>query len=225
MTADGVAGPDTLSALIKLVQEGDTGVYVKAAQKGLNKFGAKLEIDGIFGAGSVAATKKLQADNGLTASGKVGGSTWSLFFGGAGQVAAANCDDVKAGVAQSSTELVGAFRVHKCFAPTFKQMVAAAKADGVTLSHSSSWRDPALQIQLRKQNCGTTQYDIYQKPSSQCSPPTAIPGTSRHERGLAIDFADCQKGTATYNWLVANAAKYHLKNLPSESWHWSYDGY
>jgi LAS superfamily LD-carboxypeptidase LdcB len=72
-----------------------------------------------------------------------------------------------------------------------------------------------MQIALRKQNCGTTYYDIYQKPSGQCSPPTAIPGTSRHERGLAIDFANCQVGTATYNWLKAHGASYRLINLPS----------
>lgn len=198
---------------------------MKAAQKGLNKFGAKLEIDGIFGASSVAATKKLQSDNGLTASGKVGGSTWTLFFGGAGKVAA-NCDDVKASVSQSATELVGAFRVHKCIAPNVKAMIAAAKADGVTLSHSSSWRDISEQIALRKAHCGTTHYDIYEKPSSQCTPWTGIPGTSRHERGLALDFLNCKThATACYKWMNANAAKYHFKNLPSEPWHWSYDGY
>ncbi|EKC99236.1 Curculin domain protein (mannose-binding) lectin [Trichosporon asahii var. asahii CBS 8904] len=224
LTVDGSAGPATLSALIALVESGDTGVFAKAAQKGLNKFGAKLEIDGIFGASSVAATKKLQTANGLTASGKVGGSTWSLFFGGAGKVAA-DCDNVKASVAKSATTLVGDFRVHKCLASNLKAMLAAAKADGVTLSHRSSYRSTEEQIAIRKQYCGTTHYDIYEKPSNQCSPHAAPPGTTRHERGLAIDFLNCRDTTACFKWLSAHAAKYHFKNYPPENWHWSYDGY
>jgi hypothetical protein len=27
-----------------------------------------------------------------------------------------------------------------------------------------------------------------------------------------------------FQWLVANAYKYGLKNLPSETWHWSTNG-
>lgn len=51
----------------------------------------------------------------------------------------------------------------------------------------SAYRPADEQIYLRKQNCGTSQYDIYKKPAMQCRPPTAIPGTSQHERGKAID--------------------------------------
>jgi hypothetical protein len=31
-------------------------------------------------------------------------------------------------------------------------------------------------------------------------------------------------GNPVYEWLVANASKYHFKQLPSEGWHWSIDG-
>jgi hypothetical protein len=58
-------------------------------------------------------------------------------------------------------------------------------------------------------------------PSSSCSPPTARPGYSNHQMGLAIDFS---LGSGDFAWLKANASKYGLKNLPSESWHWSVDG-
>ena len=59
--------------------------------------------------------------------------------------------------------------------------------------------------------------------------PTAPPGASMHERGLAIDFT---YGGSTigshsspgYKWLAAHASQYGLYNLPSEPWHWSTNG-
>jgi LAS superfamily LD-carboxypeptidase LdcB len=105
-----------------------------------------------------------------------------------------------------------------------RQLLAAAKADGLKLC-GGGYRSSASQIAVRKTNCGTTYYDIYQKPASQCSPPTAIPGTSMHEKGLAIDFESCDSHTtACYKWLAKNAATYGFKNLPSEPWHWSTTG-
>jgi LAS superfamily LD-carboxypeptidase LdcB len=102
-------------------------------------------------------------------------------------------------------------------------MIQAAAADGVYLS-GGGYRSPQAQIDLRRQHCGSSYYAIYQAPASSCSPPTAIPGTSMHERGLAIDFDNCYYGSSVYNWLSANAASYGLYNLPSESWHWSTTG-
>ena len=104
-----------------------------------------------------------------------------------------------------------------------RDMIAAAAADGVYLS-GGGYRSSDEQIALRQAHCGSSYYAIYQAPSSSCSPPTAIPGTSMHEQGLAIDFDNCSYGTSVYNWLSANAASYGLYNLPSESWHWSTTG-
>ena len=107
-------------------------------------------------------------------------------------------------------------------------LTAAAKADGVNLG-GGGFRSPQKQIELRKKNCGPTQYDIYQKKSSLCSPPTAIPGQSNHERGLAIDFnynggGINSRSSPAFQWLSANAARFGLYNLPSEPWHWSVNG-
>jgi len=105
-----------------------------------------------------------------------------------------------------------------------RRLLAAAKADGLKLC-GGGYRDSASQIAVRKANCGTTTYDIYEKPASQCTPPTARPGTSMHEKGLAIDFESCQtRSTACYRWLAEHAATYGFKNLPSEPWHWSTTG-
>lgn len=104
--------------------------------------------------------------------------------------------------------------VNVSIAANVKNMIAAAKTDGVTLT-GSSFRSYERQVQLRiEHGCP----DPKTSPSA-CSPPTARPGTSRHEEGLAIDFQ-----TYSFSWLAENAATYGLYNLPSESWHWSVDG-
>lgn len=103
-------------------------------------------------------------------------------------------------------------------------MLAAAAHDGIHLT-GSSYRDPAEQIALRRAHCGTSHYATYDMPSSSCRPPTARPGTSQHEVGLAIDFRHCSiRSTACYRWLAANAARFGIHNLPSEPWHWSATG-
>jgi probable HAF family extracellular repeat protein len=107
-------------------------------------------------------------------------------------------------------------------------LLAAAEAAGLDFT-GGGYRDPQQQIELRRQNCGTSYYAIYERPSSECSPPTARPGTSNHERGLAIDF-NCDgslirsRSSECFQWLADNAADYGFYNLPSEPWHWSVDG-
>ena len=44
------------------------------------------------------------------------------------------------------------------------------------------------QAQLRRAHCGTSWSDVWRKPANQCSPPTAIPGSSKHESGQAVDL-------------------------------------
>jgi hypothetical protein len=90
-------------------------------------------------------------------------------------------------------------------------------------------RNPQQQIQMRIQNCGSSRYAIYQMPPGACSPPTAIPGTSNHERGLAVDFRCAGHGIPTrsspcFGWLARYAARFGFFNLPSEAWHWSTTG-
>lgn len=91
------------------------------------------------------------------------------------------------------------------------------------------YRDPQDQIAVRRANCGTSTYAIYEAPSSYCSPPTARPGTSMHEQGLAIDFkcggsTSVRYGDRCHDWLRSHAEEYGLYNLPSEPWHWSVSG-
>lgn len=122
---------------------------------------------------------------------------------------------------------VNGIRVHKSIAANVQALLQAAAADGVSLS-GGGFRDPQAQINLRIAHCGSSQYAIYQMPASQCSPPTARPGSSNHEKGLAIDFSQggraLTRSSSGFAWLRANAGRYGLQNLPSEPWHWSVDG-
>jgi len=123
---------------------------------------------------------------------------------------------------------VGGFIVARSIADQLGRLLAAAQAAGLTLG-GSALRDVNVQITLRRQHCGPTDYDIWLRPASQCSPPTAIPGRSMHEKGLAIDFTCAgvlinSRTSPCFVWLAANAAGYGLYNLPSEPWHWSTNG-
>jgi hypothetical protein len=108
-----------------------------------------------------------------------------------------------------------------------ERLLADAAEAGIPMC-GYGYRDPNDQIAVRRANCGTSNYAIYQAPSSYCSPPTARPGTSMHEQGLAIDFTSgggtIGSGGSAYSWLKSNAANYGLYNLPGEPWHWSVDG-
>jgi len=108
-------------------------------------------------------------------------------------------------------------------------LLAHAKRDGYTLG-GWGYRSHERQKALRRKHCGPTRgYDPgdYTVRSSSCRPPTATPGRSMHETGLAIDFTcdgRSMAGTGCFRWLKANAARYGLYNLPSEPWHWSVNG-
>ncbi|QXC62753.1 D-alanyl-D-alanine carboxypeptidase family protein [Aquihabitans sp. G128] len=119
---------------------------------------------------------------------------------------------------------VGGITVNCAIRTQLTNLLNGARASGLALT-GGGYRDPAAQIELRKAHCGTSYYAIYEMPASSCHPPTARPGSSQHELGLAIDFSNCSsRSSACYRWLAANAAGYGFYNLPSEPWHWSTTG-
>ena len=73
------------------------------------------------------------------------------------------------------------------------------------------------------------QQRIYNNNNCQvsCRVPTARPGYSNHQMGLALDIqlptgniGATRSGDVVYDWLTANAGQYGFKKLSSESWHW-----
>ncbi len=150
--------------------------------------------------------------------------------GAAGVSGGSATSSVAAGPPVGSGEItvVRGIRIHRSIAANLDAMLAAAAADGVQIS-GSGYRSSERQVQLRRAHCGSSAFDIYQKPSSQCSPPTARPGQSMHERGLAVDLtvggrAITTRSSPAFRWLAANARQYGFFNLPSEPWHWSVNG-
>ncbi|CAB4798545.1 unannotated protein [freshwater metagenome] len=121
---------------------------------------------------------------------------------------------------------VNGITVATSIAADLRSMLGAASAAGINLG-GYGYRDINVQIQLRRQNCGTSDYAIWQMPADSCSPPTARPGLSWHEQGLAIDFQANgsfinSRSNPAFVWLAANAARFGFTNLPSEPWHWSH---
>jgi LAS superfamily LD-carboxypeptidase LdcB len=122
----------------------------------------------------------------------------------------------------------GGIQVDASLGESLAALLAAAEADGVRLG-GGGFRDRAAQIARRLDNCGPSHHDLYVRPASSCAPPTARPGHSMHELGLAIDFTFegaliGNRSNRGYLWLAANAGRFGLRNLPSEPWHWSTTG-
>ena len=128
---------------------------------------------------------------------------------------------------RSELSTVWGIRVHESIADKLLALLKASSRDGIRLG-GGGYRSSTSQIALRRANCGTSNWAVYSKPSYQCRPPTARPGASMHERGLAVDFTQNGRAlwsnTSGYRWLKRNAAKYGFRNLPSEPWHWSVNG-
>ncbi|HIV58274.1 MAG TPA: peptidoglycan DD-metalloendopeptidase family protein [Candidatus Stackebrandtia faecavium] len=79
LVQDGWIGALSWAKLVIDVKNGKQGDAAKAAQTGLNRHGAGLEIDGDFGSVSVAATKAFQKKKGLVQDGWVGALTWAAL--------------------------------------------------------------------------------------------------------------------------------------------------
>jgi hypothetical protein len=95
-------------------------------------------------------------------------------------------------------------------AESWKALVAAAEADGVTITVSDAYRPLVDQERL------ADELGIYGRGGL-----AAVPGRSNHGLGLAVDVDDDPGGRP---WLQANAARYgwHAP-LGDEPWHYEYD--
>ena len=183
--------------------------------------GKQAEIAKALAAQQAAQKARLESSTSTRSVSSGGGSRGGGGGGGGGGGAAPNI------VGSGSIVSVGGVRVHQSIAGNLQRLLAAASASGINFG-GGGYRDPAGQIAVRRNNCGSSDYAVYQMPASQCSPPTARPGTSMHEQGLAIDFTQggstLTRGSSGFAWLRANASSYGFFNLPSEPWHWSTNG-
>lgn len=142
-------------------------------------------------------------------------------------------------------EVQNGYEMDKRAAPAMRDMIQAAKEDGVELMLCSAYRSIEKQQQLfdRSQQAymaqGMSEEEAYAKTATE----TAIPGTSEHQTGLAADivtptyqmldagFADTPAG----QWLSEHAAEYgfvlrypqdkqEVTGIIYESWHYRFVG-
>jgi len=243
----GIIGPDTKQALISALKsenaeltdlEWETEVsqsspeYVRWVQRSLNAIlGLRLAEDGSSGVRTRSAIRSFQKQYGLAADGIVGPMTEAALKKASGLSlpdAGASAPLSVPGPGPVDTVTVRGITVARPIAQNVNDLLTAAEEDGIRLS-GWGYRSTAKQIDLRKKHCGTSDYAIYKMPSSQCTPPTAPPGKSMHEKGLAIDFTYNgqtikNRTSPAFLWLQQNAGGYGLKNFPKEPWHWSTTG-
>lgn len=122
----------------------------------------------------------------------------------------------------------------------YRDMAAAAKADGVTLTPVSAYRSNEKQTtnfnnKIKEfENLGYTAQQAYAATAQLI----AVPGTSEHELGLAIDLNSLEtsfENTKTFTWLIEHCADYgfilrypkdktEITDISYEPWHYRYVG-
>jgi hypothetical protein len=103
--------------------------------------------------------------------------------------------------------------VNPALVNAFLRLQAGAAAAGYSLGISSGYRTPEHQARLRRAHC------CYDPNSSKCScgPPTAPPGRSNHQHGLAIDISGSKAAKA---WANAHGAQFGVHfPVAGEDWH------
>lgn len=102
---------------------------------------------------------------------------------------------------------------HKLWGPaaeSWKQAVQAAAADGVELKVTDSYRSYAEQVDLVRRK------GLYENGGL-----AAVPGTSNHGWGLAVDVDITDP--ATLDWIRSNGYQYgFVEAVRREPWHWEY---
>lgn len=104
---------------------------------------------------------------------------------------------------------VGSHRLWQPAAQSFTAMVAAAKADGVTIGVTDSYRTYESQVDLAKRKGLYSQGGL-----------AAAPGTSDHGWGMALDL---KLDSSAQTWMRANADRFGFhEDVPREPWHWAF---
>ena len=106
---------------------------------------------------------------------------------------------------------IGQHRMYSVAADAFKSMRSAAAAEGVDIGVTDSYRTYDQQVELAARK-GLWKDGGY----------AAVPGTSPHGWGMALDLDVSPAGLA---WVRANAARFGFEETtPREPWHWEYRG-
>ncbi|MDR2758318.1 MAG: M15 family metallopeptidase [Spirochaetaceae bacterium] len=121
--------------------------------------------------------------------------------------------------------------LRRAAAEALEEMAAAAKADGITLIASSTYRSYTYQEEVYQRNVRESGQETADRESAR-------PGHSQHQTGLAVDFGsidDSFAQTPAGRWLLANGSRFGWSlSFPDgyeavtgyrwESWHYRYTG-
>lgn len=143
------------------------------------------------------------------------------------------------------TELSNGHAIDERAYPDLQQMMDDARAEGLSPLICSSYRTMEKQIKLYTKLVQKYQNEGMSKEQAQieASKWIAVPGTSEHQSGLAVDIVATsyqllnkeQENTAEQKWLMANCYKYgfilrypedktDLTGIGYEPWHYRYVG-
>lgn len=138
------------------------------------------------------------------------------------------------------TELSNGEKVDARIYPELQDMFNAARAEGLGLFVAAGYRTQEKQQQLldEKTEAYKNEGNSLSKAKELAAQWVAIPGTSEHQLGIAVDInADTEKSSSdeVFGWLAQNAYKYgFIKRYPAdktditgvinEPWHYRYVG-
>ncbi len=141
--------------------------------------------------------------------------------------------------------VTGKYKMDSRCVPALKQMLADCKAAGFTPYICSAYRTWDDQTYLFDKKVNSFISKGYSEADAKilAAKETAVPGTSEHQLGLAVDILctsrpwldDGQADTATQQWLMANCHKYGfilrypkgttpITGIIYEPWHYRYVG-
>lgn len=215
--------PSTHSSVLR---SGANGTQVSALQRALRAHGLVIPVDGDFGPRTLAAVKAFQRRAGVPVDGVAGPKTFAALRSSTAPSSRADAAGAPRPTSAGPTRVANAYRNGRAttvrLAPVgngqylaveaagkYKQMLAAARAAGVSLSSTSGFRTHAQQAALfRRYGAGRA----------------ARPGYSNHQQGLSMDIGGVRSyGTRAYKWLQANAGRFGFVNdVRGEYWHWTY---
>jgi hypothetical protein len=106
---------------------------------------------------------------------------------------------------------VGSHRLWAPAAAAFTSMKADARAAGVDIGVTDSYRSYDQQVDLARRKGLYSQGGL-----------AATPGTSNHGWGLSLDL---DLNSRAQSWMRANADRYgFVEDVPREPWHWTFHG-
>ena len=190
------------------LRRGDTGDAVRTLQKKLG-----VQTTGTYGPTTEKVVADFQRKHGLPVDGIWGKECWAALKNpNAGLGPSLGLFDAyRAGEHLGKVEVlkVDGVKMTPSTARAWKQMKAAAAADGVSLTLNSGFRTMGEQQSL---------YRAYQNGTGNLA---AYPGHSNHQNGVALDIDVVS--SAAYKWMHANGGRFGFKRtVPSEPWHWEY---